>query len=154
MKLSFSEFGKNIWAWVFWGLVFWLVLELGPFFIVGLAFKKTAGELAGPYLAFAMPWAIMAPLIWWLRKWEEVGVSPKRLAHGWGLSMALFGVAVAVAVFYLGVELHLMDRKDAVVSFIVVVLLSAPIGYCTLYLTALPRISARSAGKLGGLRLN
>jgi len=150
MNLSISEFGKNIWAWMFWGLVFWLVLELGPFFIAGWVFKKTAGELAGPYLAFAVPWAIMAPLMWWLRKGEERGISPKRLAHGWGLGMALFGVALAVAVFYSGVELRLMDRKDAVVSFIVVVLLGVPVFYCTLYRRALPRISARSAGKLGG----
>ena len=92
----------------------------------------------------------MAPLIWWLRKWEEKGVSPKLLAHGWGLSMALFGAAVTVAVFYSGVEFRLIDKKDAVVSFIVAVLLSVPIGYCTLYLMALQRISARSAEKLGG----
>jgi hypothetical protein len=150
MNLSISEFGKNIWAWMFWGLVFWLVLELGSFFIAGWVFKKTAGELAGPYLAFAVPWAIMAPLIWRLRKWEERGVSPKRLAHGWGLSMALFGVALAVAVFYSGVELRLMDRKDAVVSLLVVVLLSVPIYYYSLYRRALSRISARSAGKVGG----
>jgi hypothetical protein len=135
---------------MFWGLGFWLVLELGPFFIAELAFKKTAGELAGPYLAFAVPWAIMAPLIWWLRKWEERGVSPKCLAHGWGVSMALFGVASMVAVFYSGVELSLMDRKDAVVSFIVVVLFSVPIFYCTLYRWVLMRISARSSKKMGG----
>jgi hypothetical protein len=152
MNLSISESGKNIWAWLFWGLGFYLVLELGPFLIAGWVFKKTAGELAGPYLAFAMPWAIMAPLIWWLRRWEERGVPPKRLAHGWGLSMALFGVAVAVAVFYSGVELRLMDLKGTVVGFIVVVLLIVPISYWTLYRRALPRISARSAGKLGGPR--
>jgi hypothetical protein len=147
MNLSISEFGKNIWAWLFWGLGFYLVLELGPFLIAGWVFKKTANELAGPYLAFAAPWAIMAPLIWWLRKWEETGVSPKRVAHGWGLSMALFGVAVAVAVFYSGVALRLVDRKDAIVSFIVGVLLSVPIFYYTLYRLTLPRISARASGK-------
>jgi len=151
MRLSISEFGKNIWSWLFWGLAFWLVMELGPFLIAERVLKKTAGELAGPYLAFAVPWAIMASLIWWLWKWEERGVSPKRLARGWGLSMALFIVALGVAVFYSGVELGLLDRKDAVVSFIVTTLWGGCIVYFTLYHMVLRRISARSAGKQEGL---
>lgn len=153
MNLSISEFGENIWAWMFLGLVFWLVLELGPFCIAGRVFKTTAGELAGPYLAFAVPWAVMAPLIWWLRKCEERGVSPKRLAQGWGLSTVPLGVAVAIAVFYPGAEFRLMDRKDAVVSFIVVELFSVPILYCTLYYMALAIASSRTSGKLGGSHL-
>lgn len=144
MNMSFSEFGKNIWAWLFWSFGFYLVLELGPFVIAAWALKKTAGELVGPYLAFAVPWAIMAPLIWRLRKWEEGGVSPKRLAHGWGFSMALFGVAVGLAVFYSGIKLQVMDSKDAVVSFAVVVLLSVPIFYFGMYRMALTRICARA----------
>jgi hypothetical protein len=146
MNLSISEFGKNIWAWMFWGLVFWLVLELGPFFIAGWVFKKTAGELAGPYLFFAAPWAIMAPLIWWLRRWEDQGVLPKRVARGWGLSMVLFGIATAFAVFYTGIKFHLMEPRDAVISFFVMVLLSAPIFYFVVYRRALTRISSRRGG--------
>ncbi|MGB6691060.1 MAG: hypothetical protein WBE76_24770 [Terracidiphilus sp.] len=154
MNLSISEFGKNIGAWMFWGLVFWLVLELGPFLITGWVFKKTAGELAIPYLAFAVPWAIMAPLIWWLRKWEERGVSPRRVARGWGLSMVLFGFAVGFAVFYLGINLHLIAPRDAVIGFVVTVLLSAPIFYFGMYHMALARISSRTSGKLSGPHLN
>jgi hypothetical protein len=150
MRLSISRSRESIWVWLLWGSGIYLLLELGPFLIAARVLKKSAGELAGPYLAFAVPWAIMAPLIWWLRKCEEQGVSPKRLAHGWGLSMALFGVAGVAAVFYSGVELRLMDPRDAVISFVVMVLLSAPIFYFGMYHRALPRISARSAEKLGG----
>ena len=140
---------RSIWTWLFWGLGFYLVLELGPFLIAAWLLKKTAGELAGPYLAFAAPWVIFVPLIWWLRRWEETGASPKRLARGWGLSMALFGIAVEVAVFYSGVELHLMDQNDAVGGFIVALLLGIPILYLGMYYKSLRTISSRAAEKLG-----
>ena len=80
MKLGISASRENIWVWLFWGLGIYLVLELGPFLIAGRGLNKPAQELAGPYLAFAVPCVILAPLIWWLRKWEEQGASPKRLA--------------------------------------------------------------------------
>jgi len=150
MRLSISRSRESIWIWLFWGLGIYLALELGPCLIAARVLNKTAGELVGPYLAFAVPWAILAPLIWWLRKWEEQGASPKRLARGWGLSMALFGVVVAVAVFYSGIVLRLIDPTDAVGGFIAAVLLSVPISNFGMYYRALPRISARSAGKLDG----
>src|SRR3954469_24448162 len=109
MKLAISASRENIWVWLFWGLGIYLTSELGPFLIAGWLLNKKADELAAPYLAFAAPMVILAPLIWWLRKWEEQGVSPKRLAHGWGLSMALFVAAVGVAVFYSGARLSLID---------------------------------------------
>ncbi len=131
--------------WLFWGLGIYLALELGACRIAAQVLNKTTGELVGPYLAFAVPWAILAPLIWWLRKWEEQGASPKRLAREWGLSMALFGVAMAAAVFYSGVELRLMDTTDAVSGFIAGVLISVPIFYFGMYNMALKRISSRAA---------
>jgi hypothetical protein len=140
----------SLWAWLFWGLPIYLVLELGPFLIIGYGLKKTVGELVGPYLAFAVPAVILMPLVWWLRVWEEQGTSPKRLARGWGLSMALFGVAVAVAVFYFGVELHLVGWGDAIVSFVVCVFLSVPIGYFMSYHMAITRFSSRSSAKIAG----
>jgi hypothetical protein len=76
MKLS-------LWTWLLWSIPAYLVLEVGPFLIIGWGFKKTVGELAGPYLAFAVPWAVFAPLVWWLRIREEQGTSPKQLARGW-----------------------------------------------------------------------
>lgn len=147
--ISSAKARESIWAWLIWGLGFWLVLELGPFFIAGSVLKKTAGELTGPYLAFAVPWAIMAPLIWWLRKWEEQGASPKQVARGWGLSAAVFCVALGIALFYSGVKLGLMDRGDAIVSFIAMALWGGCIVYFTLYHIALKRISERAASKHG-----
>ena len=35
-------------AWLFWGLGNYLVLEIGPFLVLGLALKKTATDLARP----------------------------------------------------------------------------------------------------------
>jgi len=149
MKLSISRSRESIWVWLFWGLGIYLALELGACRIAALVLNKTAGELAGPYLAFAIPWAILAPLIWWLRKWEEHGASPKRLARGWGLGMAVFGVAVAVAFFYSGSALRLMDPTDVAGGFIATVLLSIPILYFGMYYTALRPISARAISKHG-----
>jgi len=150
MGISISEFGKNIWAWMFWGLIFWLLMELVPFSLAGLVLKKTPGELVAPYLAFAVPWVILAPPIWWLRKWEGSGVSPKRLAQGWGVSMVLFGIAVNFAVFYSGVQFHIIGLEDAIIYFVVATLISGPTGFLVMYLMALPRISARVAEKVSG----
>jgi peptidoglycan biosynthesis protein MviN/MurJ (putative lipid II flippase) len=148
MRLSISRSRESIWVWLFWGLGIYLALELGACRIAAQVLNKTAGELAGPYLAFAVPWAILAPLIWWLRKREEQGASSKQLARGWGLGMAVFGVAVSVAVFYSGSVLRLMDPTDVVGGFITTVLLSVPILYFGMYHMALKRLSARTVEKL------
>jgi hypothetical protein len=150
MRLSISRSLENLWVWLFWGLGIYLVLELGAFLIAGRVLNKTVGEMAGPYLAFAMPWAIMAPLIWWLRKREEQSASPKRLARGWGLSMALFGVVLGFAVFYSGFKLSLIGLSDALISFATVAAFSGLIFYFGMYHMALKRISSRSPAKLGG----
>lgn len=147
MKLSISRSRESIWVWLFWGLGIYLALELGACRIAAQVLNKTADQLAGPYLAFAVPWAILAPLIWWLRKREEQGASPRRLARGWGLGMALFGVTAVVAVFYSGTVLRLMDPADVVGGFIATVLLSVPILYIGMYYTALRSISARAVRK-------
>jgi hypothetical protein len=144
MRLSISRSMENIWVWLFWALGIYLVLELGPFLIAGYILRKTAGAMAGPYLAFAMPWAIMAPLIWWLRKWEEQGASPKRLARGWGLSMLLFGVVIQFAVFYSGVQLSLIRLNDAIISFVAAALFNGLVFYFGMYHMALNRISSRA----------
>ena len=147
MKLSISRSQESIWIWLFWGLGTYLLLELGPFFIAEFVFKKTAGELLGPYVAFAFPCVIFLPLVWWLRKWEKQGISPKRLARGWGLSMMLFCVAVIVAVFYSGISLHLINLSDAVGGFIVSMLLGLPISYFVSYYMVLSFISTRAISR-------
>ena len=154
MRISTVGSRMSMIAWLSWGLGTYLVLETGPFIVIGLALKKTASELAGPYLACALPAAILMPLVWWLRQREEQGASPKRLARGWGVSVALFGAAMVVAVFYSGIKLRLMDPKDALVGFVVSLLSSAPIGYFTLYYMAIARFSSRAAAKGGGTRAN
>lgn len=147
MRISISRSWESFWVWLFWSLGIYLALELGPFLIAKHVLNKTAGDLAGPYVAFAAPWAIMAPLIWWLRKWKEQGASPKRLARGWGLSTALFGVAVVVGVMYSGVKLGLMDPMDAVGGLLVSVLLSVPVLYFTLHYIVLRHFSTGAGGK-------
>jgi chromate transport protein ChrA len=138
----------SLWAWLFWSLPIYLVLEVGPFLIVGWGHKKTVGELVGPYLAFAVPAVIMMPLVWWLRMSEELGTSPKRLARRWVLSAAMFFVAVIVAVFYSGVEFRLIDPKDALGGFVAAVLLSVP-SYFITYRMMLRVISTRMARETG-----
>ncbi|MGB6194588.1 MAG: hypothetical protein WBF42_19145 [Terracidiphilus sp.] len=137
--------------WLFWGLGIYLALELAACRIAAQVLNRTADQFAGPYLAFAVPWVIFAPLIWWLRKWEEQGETPKRLARGWSLGMALFGVAVEAAVFYSGTVLRLMDPTDVAGGFIATVLLSVPILYFGMYYTALRSISARAVSKRGNV---
>jgi hypothetical protein len=147
MNFSISRSRDSIWVWLFWGIGIYLLLEAGPLLIAGWVLKKTAGELAGPYLAFAVPAAIIMPLIWLLRKWEEKGTLPKRVARAWGLSAAFFCVAVMVALFYSGAELRLMNTRDALAGFVVTALWGGFIVYFTMYHMALRRISARAASK-------
>jgi hypothetical protein len=152
MKLSISRSQESIWVWLFWGLGTYLVLELGPFVLLGVALKKTAAELVCLYLACAMPGVIFMPLVWRLRQREKQIPSPKRLAREWGVSAALFGIAVVVAVIYSGVRLGFMDPTDAIGGLVVSVLLSVPSFYFTLYHMALTRISSRATGEGGGTR--
>jgi hypothetical protein len=138
----------SLWAWLFWSLPIYLLLEVGPFLIIGWGLKKTVAELVGPYLAFAIPFAIIMPLVWWLRVSEEQGTSSKRLARGWTLSTATFFIAVIAAAFYSGVELRFMDPMDALGGFVVSVLLSVPSLYF-MYRRTLRVISTRAAGETG-----
>lgn len=133
--------------WLSCGFGFYLVLELGPFFLVGHALRKPFGELVGPYLAFAAPGAILLSLVWLLKKWEKQGVSSKLLARGWSLMMALFGIALTVAVSYSGFELRLIGPKDAVVGFIPSGLLAVFVFYFGMYHMALKHFSARAVEK-------
>jgi hypothetical protein len=149
MRLSISRARESIWVWLFWSLGILLALELGACRIAAQVLNKTAGELTGPYIAFAAPWATFAPLIWWLRKWEERGASPKRLARGWGLGMAFFSIMVDVAVFYSGRVLHLMNPTYVVGGFITTVLIGIPISYFVVYHLVLVRIPARAARNRG-----
>jgi hypothetical protein len=143
MRISISRSSESLWIWLFWCIGIYLMLELVPFLVLGLALKKSANVLVGPYLALAVPCAIIAPLIWWLWKWKERGVDPKRLARGWGASMALFGVAMVLAVSWSGVKLGLMDPKDALGGLILSIILSVPIGYFTLYYMIITRMSSQ-----------
>jgi len=147
MRISISRSWESLWVWLFWGLGIYLALELGPFFIAKQALSKTAGELAGPYLACAIPGVIFMPLVWWLRKWRERGMDPKRLARRWGVSTALFCVAVVVAVSYSGVKLGLMDPTDALGGLVVSISLSVPVLYFTLHYMVLKHFSTGAAGK-------
>jgi hypothetical protein len=142
----------SIWAWLLRGLPTYLGLEVGLFLVVGLFLRKSASELAIPYLAFLVPAMILMPLVWWLRKWEEKGVSTKRLACGWGASVALFCVAVAVAAMYSGVRLGLMDSTDAVGGLLVSVLLGVPISYFTLHYMVITGAPSRAAARGSGTR--
>lgn len=150
--LAAQQFGRpmklSFWTWLLWAIPINLILEVGWFLAVGWVLKKTVGELAAPYLAFAVPSVVIMSLVWWLRMWEQEGTSPKRLARGWGLSMALFGTMVAGAFFYSGVSLRLMNPEDALGGVVATILLIAPISYFGMSRRVLRTISKRSAGKL------
>ena len=147
MKMSISRSWESLCVWLLWIIGVYLVLEIVPFLLVGLVFKKTASELAGPYLAFAVPCAIMAPLVWFLRRSERRGLEPKRLARRWGVSGVIFGTSAVVATIYCCVNLGLMDTKNALGILFGAVLLSTPIAYFTLYHTIISsRMTCSSEG--------
>lgn len=133
----------SFWKWLFWGLVIYSALEACAFFGAWMILKRTVREFSGPYIAFIVPGAVIISLVWWLNTWRERGAPLKPLARGWGLSMALFGVACLGALAYSGIQLHLVDPSDAMARFIVTTLIVVVIGYFSGYRTALNRITAR-----------
>jgi len=135
----------SLWAWLFWAVPIYLAMEVGAFLIIGLAFKKSIGELITPFLAFAVPALIFFPLVWWLRILEKQGTSPKRLARGWVSSTALFLIAAMAATFYSGIHLRLMDSNGAMVVFAVASLFCIPSLYFGMYRRTLEVISTRAA---------
>jgi hypothetical protein len=136
----------SLWAWLLWSLPIYLVLEVGASLIIGEGLKKTVGQLAGPFLAFAAPAVTIMPLIWWLRILEDKGAPPRLLARGWVLSAGLFFVAVMVATFYSGIELRLMDPKTALGAFVACVLFGIPSLYFIVYRRTLKVLSTRTEG--------
>jgi hypothetical protein len=138
-----SRLLSNFWVRMFLALCLYLALELTLFAIFKQVRRATVGELAGPYLAFAVPGVIMLLAAWWLRRWEEQSPSPKRVALGWCLAALLFFSAVATAFFYSGLKLHLLNASDAQIFMVV-----GPAGVLfasfSLYRMALSSISARA----------
>ena len=147
MSMSISRSRESLWIWLFWGLGIYLAMEFLPFLLAKLVLNMAAADLAGPFLAFAMPAIIFMPLVWCLWRWRARGIAPKRLARRWGASMAIFSIAVIAAVGYTGAKFGLMEPRDAVGGFVVLVLLSAPVSYLTIYYLALGRFPAQAIRK-------
>jgi fluoride ion exporter CrcB/FEX len=124
-------------------LILYLVLELGLFLVVKVVLHATAHELAGPFLAYAVPGATLLPFAWWLRKWEGHSPPPKRLALGWSLCVALISSLIGGAFYYSGVHLHLLNPKE-VISFVVEGLAGVLTTSVSMYYMVLPRIAARA----------
>ena|SRR5882724_12414934 len=152
MRSSNSKSRANMRIKMFWAICFYLALELGLFVIVKQILHAPEGELVGPYLAFAVPGVILLPAAWRLRKWEERGASPRRLALWWGMLIVSFASAVLVAFVYSGIELHLIDPSDIVGGSVVAGVLLIPTAFFTMYHRVLSRTSARAARHMDGSR--
>lgn len=109
---------EHLWRKMAWAYLLGLVLTLIPFAIAGLVLHTSARALAGPYLAFLAPQWIVLTVVMWLRKLEERGASPKRLAIGWGVTIALFYWAVIAACIYVGMTLRIVKPGDPMWVFV------------------------------------
>lgn len=136
----------SVWTWTFRSAGVYLALELALFVVVERVFHIPVGKLIGPYLANGAPGTIFFPVIWWLRKLEERGASPRRLAVGWGLCTALFFSATNVALLYSAVAFRLINPDDALWGFVLAEIGGVPAALFTAYSTALKRISTRAVG--------
>jgi len=134
----------NIWTTVVWAICTYLVFELGMFIIVKYIAHAGEGELLGPYLALAVPGVIFLLVVGWLWKWEELGQSPRWLAYGWGLSIALFFLSVCAALFYSSVKLRIIDPSDAVGVFGLMVVGGTLSGFLGGYTMTLRRIFSKN----------
>ena len=128
-----------------WAICLYLALEGVPFVVVKLIANVSVGELFGPYLAFAVPGVIFLLLAMSLRRWEERGPPPRRLALGWGLSIVFFFLAICGACFYASVTLRFVHRDDAVWVFGMMAVAGTPVGFFMMYNMVLQRIASRAA---------
>ena len=151
MRLPSSRWRRSFCGWLVEGLSLYLVLGIGLFLVLQFALKKTAAELACPFLACATPEPILLAVVWWLRRREEQGVSPKRLAREWGVSVTAWGAALVVAIAYAGARLGFLDPTDAVGGLIVTELVGIPTMYFTTYYAVIAGMSSKAAGKGDGL---
>jgi hypothetical protein len=152
VKLSISRSQESLWVWSFWSVGTYLVVEIGSFLLIFGALRNTAAEPGWLSLAAAAPVVVFLPLVWLLRLREKHGISPKRLASEWGVSTALFAVAVSAATIYAGVKIGWMDRADAIGTLVLSVLLSVPSCFFTAYYMALRSISSRASSAANGSR--
>ena len=142
---------EHLWRKMAGAYLLGLVLTLIPFFLVKLVFHTTARALAGPYMAFLVPQWICLTLSMWLRKLEERGVSPKRLAIGWCVMIAFFYWAVIAACFYAGVTLRIVRPGDPewVFVFGMMAIVGTASSYFIGYKRTLQVILARSNPAVG-----
>lgn len=130
-----------------WAIVLNFALVLVPTYFVMLVLHKTAGEMAGPYLAYAVPGPIFQLVALWLRTWENRGASPKRLALAWVLCTTLFMFTIIGATAYSGAELNLIDPEDRV-PVVVLSVMGAFIVPFTTYRRVLKVTAERAATRI------
>lgn len=143
MRSSIFRVHTNMFVKMLFAYCLWLALEAGEFAVAKQILHATETELVGPYLAFAVPGAVILPLAWWLKKWEKRAPSPKRLALGWSLCTALFFCVAIAAFYYTGVHLQLLKLSNVWI-FVVEAAAGVLVGAIGMYRMVLPRISARS----------
>jgi len=144
-----TNMAKNLWAKMFWAIVLYFGLVLVPVLFAMLVLHKTAGEMAGPYVAFALPGPIFLLLAMWLRVWEDRGASPRWLALSWSVCMLLFMLVVLCAIFYSGVELDLINLHDVAGSSVVACVAGALIVPFMMYRWVLKVTAARAEKRKG-----
>lgn len=145
----------NIWMRRFWDCAICLSWELVLFIVIKLLFRIPWGGVLRPYITFAVPTVIFFLLVVLLNKWERRTATPRWLALGWGLSVALFASMLTGATAYSGLQFRFIGLDDlrffGVVGLVVVLSASIP-AYQSAYRSLLARISARVAKNTGGAR--
>jgi hypothetical protein len=129
-----------------WAYVLILVLVLGVCFIAKLVLHATVQELGGPYLAFATPQLILLTLMMWLRTWEaKRAPAPKRVALLASLFGAFFFGAIAAALLYSAITLHLLKPNDPIlIFFCFAALVGVVTSSITMYHTTLSSAASRA----------
>jgi hypothetical protein len=150
MSSSIAKSQVHPWKRLFRDICVYLLFECGLFVIVNRLVHATEAKLFGPYLALAVPGVIFLLLVRVLWRWEERGPSPRSLAFGWGLSVALFFLAVCAALFYSIVELQLDNPSDAVWTIGMMGVSFTVLGFSIPYKMTLERISAKAAKDMNG----
>jgi len=137
MNLSLSNARKSCLVWMFWFFGAWLVLETGSLFVAVWLFNIPAHQLVAPYIALAVPPAVIGPFIYRINR-RPVDYS-KRRAHNMATASTVFYELWQAALFYSSVKLGLLSVNDAISTAIVMCLFGGPIVYFGAYHTALAK---------------
>jgi hypothetical protein len=124
------------------------VVNLVPALLAAIVLKKSAGQIAEPYFALVAIQIVATMLAWRLRKWEERGGEPARVAFGWALMVAFLSCGAIATFVYSAAEFRLLDVRANWDVILFAGIATIFVSGVSMYYQSLPRLVARASKRI------